>query len=105
MNSEMHWALLSQERRDFRKDSAVIIKAASGWWQRGGSPTSMLSFVIESGNLGRRKFVKKGQLGNIIDFAIAVGSSQVIDCSSGPAGARRVGTVGCKANILWGCEL
>ena len=24
----------------------------------------------------------------------------MIDCSSGPAGARRVGSVGCKANIL-----
>ena len=32
----MRWALLSQDRRDFRKDSAVIIKAASGWWQCGG---------------------------------------------------------------------
>ena len=75
----------------------------AGWW--GGPPTSMLSFVIESGNLGRRKFVKEGQLGNNIDFAIVVGSQGVIDCSSGPAGARRVGTVGCKANILRGCEL
>lgn len=71
----MNWALLSQDRRDFQKDSAVIIKATSGWWQCGGEVPPLPCHPCDRNwQLWEEEIVKKGQLGNNIDFAIAVGS-------------------------------
>lgn len=75
MNNEMNWALLSQEEGISEKTVPSSSRPPVG----GGSvvgrfPHSHIVLGTETGNLGRGKFVKKGQLGNNTDFAIAVGS-------------------------------